>query len=93
MRCGRSAIETYSLSRARLILDKLREFRRLHQTPMQQVLADLTRVVELLPGHTRGLEATVVATVLRERAKRKRASVGIGELLTAVLARSWSKPN
>ena len=43
------------------ILEKLREFHRMHQTPMQQVLTDLTRAVEQLPGHTRGHEAKVVA--------------------------------
>ena len=60
---------------------------------MQQVLADLTRAVEQLPGHTQGHEATVVATVLREHAKRKRAPVGIGGLLTAVLAKLGVNPN
>ncbi len=69
------------------ILEKVREFHRMHQTPMQQVLADLTRAVEQLPGHTRGREAKVVAAVLRHQAVRKRGAVGIGELLTAVLAR------
>ncbi|EMI57057.1 IS110 family transposase [Rhodopirellula sallentina] len=75
------------------ILEKLREFHRLHQTPMQQVLTDLTRAVEQLPGHTQGHEATVVSKVLREHAKRKRAPVGIGKLLTAVLARLGVSPN
>ena len=69
------------------ILEKLREFHRIHQTPIQHVLADLTRAVEQLPGHTRGYEAKVVAEVLRYKATRRRGAVDIGELLTAVLAR------
>lgn len=69
------------------ILEKLRQFHRIHQTPMQQVLSDLTSAVEQLPGHTRGHEAAVVAEVLRQQTTRKRGAVGIGELLTPVLAR------
>ena len=69
------------------ILEKLREFHRMHQTPVQQVLTDLTKAVEQLPGHTRGHEAKVVAGVLRHQASCQRGAVGIGELLTAVLAR------
>jgi hypothetical protein len=69
------------------ILEKLREFHRMHQTPIQLILTDLTKAVEQLPGHTRGHEAKVVADVLRDQVARKRGPVGIGELLTAVLAR------
>ena len=68
------------------ILEKLREFHRIHQTPMQQVLSDLTRAVEQLPGHTRGHEARFVAEVLRHQTTRRRGAAEIGELLTAVLA-------
>ncbi len=69
------------------ILEKLREFHRIHQTPMEEVLAQLTKAVEQLPGHTRGHEAKVVANVLSQKASRKRGAVELGELLTAVLAR------
>lgn len=69
------------------ILEKLREFHRIHKTPLDQVLADLSKAVEQLPGHTRGHEAKVVAEVLRQKASRKRREVELGELLTAVLAR------
>ncbi len=69
------------------ILEKLREFHRVHNTPMEQVLADLSKVVEQLPGHTRGHEAKVVAEVLRQNTSRKRGGVEIGTLLPAVLAR------
>ena len=69
------------------ILEKLREFHRLHKTPIERALADITKAVEQLPDHTRGHEATVVANVLRQKASRKRGAVEIGELLTAVLAR------
>tara|TARA_R110002073_G_scaffold148228_3_gene301253 strand:+ start:18498 stop:19922 length:1425 start_codon:yes stop_codon:yes gene_type:complete len=75
------------------VLEKLREFHRIHQTPMQQVLADLTRAVEQLPGHTQGHEAIVVASVLRKHSERRRGPVEIGELLTAVLARLGVPPN
>lgn len=54
---------------------------------MQQVLADLTAAAKQLPGHPQNHEASVVATVLRKQAERKRAPVAIGNLLTAVLAR------
>lgn len=69
------------------ILEKLREFHRIHQTPLELVLAQLTKAVEQLPGHTRGHEAKVVADVLSQKASRKRGAVELGELLTAVLAR------
>ncbi|WP_197231543.1 IS110 family transposase [Novipirellula artificiosorum] len=69
------------------ILEKLREFHRLHETPLDQVLADLSKAVEQLPEYAKGHEAKVVAEVLRQKASRKRREVGLGELLTAVLAR------
>jgi len=69
------------------IMEKLREFHRVHQTPMDQVLADLNTTVELLPYHTRGVEAEVVAEVLRQQTARRRGPVAIGALLPAVLAR------
>ena len=69
------------------ILEKIRVFHGMHETPMERVLADLTNAVEQLPGHTRGHEAKVVADVLQNKVSRKRGAVEIGELLTAVLAR------
>lgn len=69
------------------IIEKLREFHHVHQTPMDQTLTDLKTVVEQLPHNTRGYEAKVVAEVLRQNSKRKRGTPSIGELLPAVLAR------
>lgn len=68
------------------IIEKLREFHRVHETPMNQVLADLKAAVEQLPYHTRNREAEVVAEVLRQNATRRRGVVAIGMLLPAVLA-------
>jgi hypothetical protein len=69
------------------IMEKLREFHRVHQTPMDQVLADLNATVGQLPYHTQGVEAQVVAEVLRQQTARRRGPVAIGTLLPAVLAR------
>ena len=69
------------------ILEKLREFHHQHQTPMDQLLADLKTVVEQLPYNTRSHEAEIVANVLQQQAKRHRGGVAIGALLPAVLAR------
>ncbi len=69
------------------IMEKLREFHRVHETPMDQMLADLKATVEQLPYHTRNREAEVVAEVLRQRATRRRGCVEIGALLPAILAR------
>jgi transposase len=69
------------------ILEKLREFHGLHQTPIGQLLADLQATVEQLSYSTRNHEAKVVAEVLRNNVSRKRGGIAIGELLPAVLAR------
>ncbi len=69
------------------ILEKLRFFHHVHQTPMDRLLADLKITVEQLPYKTCGHEAEVVANVLREQTSRRRGGVAIGELLPAVLAR------
>ena len=69
------------------IMEKLREFHRVHQTPMDQVLADLKTTVGQLPYHTRNREAEVVAEVLRQETERRRGPTPIGALLPAVLAR------
>ena len=49
------------------ILEKLREFHHVHQTPMDQLLADLETTVEQLPYNTRNHEAKVVAEVLQQQ--------------------------
>ena len=69
------------------IIEKLREFHQMHQTPLDETLTDLKIVVEQLPYNTRGHEATVVSEVLRQNSKRKRGTPSIGALLPAVLAR------
>jgi transposase len=69
------------------IIEKLREFHHVHQTPIDQTLADLKTVVEQLPYDTRHREAAIVSEVLRQNAKRKRGTPSIGALLPAVLAR------
>jgi hypothetical protein len=74
------------------ILEKLREFHGLHQTPMDQLLADLQATVEQLSYSTRNYEAKVVAEVLRNNVSRKRGGIAIGELLPAVLARLRVNP-
>jgi hypothetical protein len=74
------------------ILEKLQEFHGLHQTPMDQLLADLQATVKQLSYSTRNYEAKVVAEVLRNNASRKRGGIAIGELLPAVLARLRVNP-
>ncbi len=69
------------------ILEKLRFFHHVHQTPMARLLADIKITVEQLPCNTCGREAEVVAKVLEEQTPRRRGAVAIGELLPAVLAR------
>ncbi len=69
------------------ILEKLREFHYLHETPLDRVLADLETTVEQLPYNTCGREAAIVAKVLEKHTPRHRGGVAIGELLPAVLAR------
>ncbi len=69
------------------ILEKLRKFHYLHQTPPDRVLVDLESTVEQLPYNTCDREAAVVAKVLAEHTPRRRGGVAIGELLPAILAR------
>ena len=69
------------------ILEKLRKFHYLHQTPPDRVLADLETTVGQLPYNTCGREAEVVTNVLRKNTPRHKGGVAIGELLPAVLAR------
>ena len=69
------------------ILEKLREFHHKHQTPIDQILADLETAVGQLPYNTRNHEAEIVAEVLQLQTKRRRGVSAIGELLPAVLAR------
>ena len=69
------------------ILEKLRRFHHLHETPLDRVLADLEKCVEQLPYNTRNHEAEIVADVLQKQTKQHRGGIAIGELLPAVLAR------
>ena len=69
------------------ILEKLRQFHHLHQTPLDQVFADLETAVEQLPYNTCGREATVVSQVLQKQTAQHRGGVAIGELMPAILAR------
>ncbi len=69
------------------ILEKLREFHHQHQTPVEQLLADLETAVGQLPYNTRSHEAKIVADVLQQQSNRHRGGVAIGEVLPAVLAR------
>jgi transposase len=69
------------------ILEKLRRFHQDHETPVDRLLADLNAAVGQLPYNTRSNEAKIVASVLQERAQRRRDASAIGDLLPAVLAR------
>jgi hypothetical protein len=69
------------------ILEKLREFHRIHETPLDQVLTDLSKAIEQLPGHTKGHEAKVMSEVFPKKLSSKRRAVPLSELLVAVLAR------
>ena len=69
------------------ILEKLRQFHRLHETSLEQLLADLETAVEQLPGSTRRREAEMVAGLLAQQTTRQRGTSAIGDVLPAVLAR------
>ena len=69
------------------ILEKLREFHHEHQTPVDQLLADLETAVGQLPYNTRSHETEIVADVLQQQTNRHRGGIAIGALLPAVLAR------
>ncbi len=69
------------------ILEKLRQFHRLHETSLEQLLADLETAVEQLPGSTRRREAEIVAGLLAQQTTRQRGTSAIGDVLPAVLAR------
>jgi hypothetical protein len=69
------------------ILEKLREFHHKHQTPIDQILADLETAVGQLHYNTRNHEAKIVADVLQQETNRRRGVSAIGELLPAVLVR------
>lgn len=69
------------------IMEKLRQFHHLHETPMDQVLADLKAAVDQLPYHTQQREAQVVAEVLSRPKSRSGGAIAIGTLFPAVLAR------
>jgi hypothetical protein len=84
---GNEPMKHQALQQPDSIMEKLRKFHQVHQTPMDRVLADLKATVEQLPYHTRNHEAEVVAEVLHQHAARRRGPVAVGDLLPAVLAR------
>ena len=69
------------------ILEKLRSFHQVHQTPMDVVLADLEAAVEQLPYNTCNHETEIVADMLEQRQRCQRGARAIGDVLPAVLAR------
>ena len=88
LRCQTPVIQMFLCFRAPdSILEKLRNFHHTHETPIDQLLADLETAVGQLPYNTRNREAELVAEVLREHAHRRAGVTTIGALLPAVLAR------
>jgi transposase len=69
------------------VMRKMRQFHHVHETPPDQVLADLKTAVGQLSLDARTREAGVVAEVLRNEAKRRRGPTPIGAILPAILAR------
>ena len=69
------------------ILEKLRKFHHDHQTPPEQVVANLEKTVQQLPYNTCGYEAEVVSAILQHNMNRRRGVAAIGELLPTILAR------
>lgn len=63
------------------ILEKLRRFHQGHETPVDRLLADLNAAVGQLPSNTRSYEAKIVASVLQERAQRRRGGSAISDVL------------
>jgi transposase len=68
------------------ILEKLRAFHQMRQTPVIRVLADLKVAIGQLTTATQLHEAKVVTVVLEKQAARRRGPTEIGALLPAVLA-------
>jgi transposase len=70
------------------VLDKLLQFHREHETPMQQMLADLQHAVEQLPSHAHRGEAAELTKILEStRSVSRRGPKPIGDILPLVLAK------
>ena len=69
------------------ILEKLRKFHLVHETPTDVLLADLEAAIGQLPYNTCNHEAEIVADVLEQHTRRRRGAKPIGDVLPAVLAR------
>jgi transposase len=70
------------------VLEKLIAFHREHETPMNQVLADLQAAVTQLPATAHADEAAPLARELEKiRSGRRRGPQPVGDILPAVLAR------
>jgi transposase len=75
------------------ILDKLLTFHREHQTPWDQVLADLKTAVSHVPSKERAAEAAPLQVELqRTRAARRKGPQPIAEILPLVLAMLDASP-
>jgi len=66
------------------LLAKLREFHRLHHTPIEQVVADMNEAFHWLPQSTHASEAKPLEELV---CKKKRGVTRIGELLIPLLIR------
>ena len=66
------------------MLFKLREFHRLHGTPLDETVADMHAAFEWLPKATYAEEAKPLAELAR---KQRRGAASIGELLIPLLVR------
>lgn len=66
------------------LLAKLQEFHRLHKTPIEQSVRDLTEAFQWLPKSAYAQEAKPLAELTR---KKRRGPKQIGELLTPLLIR------
>ena len=66
------------------ILFKLREFHRVHGSPIQQAVADMTETFQWLPKSTYASEAKPLSELV---GKRQRGTASIGNLLLPLLIR------
>ena len=66
------------------LLAKLQEFHRVHKTPIEQSVRDLTEAFQWLPKSAYAEEAKPLAELTR---KKRRGPKQIGELLTPLLIR------
>ena len=66
------------------ILDKLREFHRVHNTPIERVVGDIQNAVQWLPKSSYASEAKPIQEMA---AKKSRGPIPIGDLLITVLIR------